>query len=289
MSLADDPDPVDHDQTLTYTSVVRNDGTSGTGPGAIVRVVLPVRRPGREHGRRGHQRFTCGANTTVDPTGTTFDCIGDFGGSGTPTDSTTITATMIVDSDAPPPATLSVTVTADPGPPVGGAIAESNETNNEKTEETSISGTVCGGQPCVDLFAQLIVDTPIVAPNGGLAFYSATVTNVGNDAVSDDPTTWSIRFSLIGNGAITQVVPAASGITCTAPGGLFVKCSSSAGTPDGMDLAPNAQVMFNVTVTNLNPPGGAALQLSVTADSDNDVLELNEDNNTALAVTASVP
>ncbi len=286
-SLTDSPDPVNHDQILTYTSVVRNDGTNGTGPGAIVRVVLPGSGvPVASMGVAATNGFTCGANTTVDPTGTTFDCIGDFGGSGTPTDSTTITATMTVASDAPPPATLSVTVTADPGPPAGGAIAESNETNNEKTEETSISGTVCGGQPCVDLFALWTLAPPSVAP-GGVAVYSATVQNVGTEAVPDDPTTWSTRFSLVGAGLITSVTPTADGITCTATPAQIVTCSSSPGSPDGMDLAPGALVMFNITVSNLSGPGGGVLTLTVTADSDGDVAELDEDNNSALAVTVA--
>ena len=42
VSLTGNPDPVNHDNTLTYSAVVTNDGTSDTGPNRIVRVTLPA-------------------------------------------------------------------------------------------------------------------------------------------------------------------------------------------------------------------------------------------------------
>ena len=184
VSLTDDNDPVNHGDTLVYTSVVTNTGTSGTGPGAIVRVVLPATGvPTASMSVAASNTFSCGKNLTVDPGGRTFDCIGNFGAAGTPTDSTTITATMTVDAGAPPPATISATVTADPGPPANGAIAESDETNNTKTESTAISGTVCGATPCVDLFT-LVTGPPFVGPPapGGVGIYTVNVQNVGTNA-----------------------------------------------------------------------------------------------------------
>src|SRR5262249_6217327 len=80
VSLTDNPDPVNHDQTLTYTAIVRNEGTSDSGPGAVVRVALPATGvPASSMAVTATNAFTCAANTTVDASGKTFDCIGDFG------------------------------------------------------------------------------------------------------------------------------------------------------------------------------------------------------------------
>ena len=110
-------------------------------------------------------------NMTVDASGKTFDCIGDFGAADRRPTRPTITATMTVDAGAPPPTQLSATVTADPG----NAIAESDETNNTKTETTTVSGTVCGGPPCVDLVRH-VVDRPAdpVTLAGGLGTWSTS-------------------------------------------------------------------------------------------------------------------
>jgi uncharacterized repeat protein (TIGR01451 family) len=281
VSLTDNPDPVNHDNTLTYTGLVRNDGTSDSGPGAVVRVVLPSTGVSNL-AVSASNTFSCGPNTTVDPSGKTFDCIGDFGASGTSTDSTTITATMVVDSGAPPPDQLSATVTADPD----NAIAESDETNNTKTETTAVSGTVCGGQPCVDLFATAF-GTPTV-PSGGSAVYTATVLNAGTDPVPDNPTTWTIDLQFIGVGTITTVIPSDPSVTCLPVTPLDTQCSSVPGATDPMDLAPGASLTFVVTVTGLLPPNGNGV-FQLTADLNNDVAELTKANNVALVPTAIGP
>ena len=271
------PDPVNHDNLLTYTGIVVNNGTSGTGPGAIIRVVLPA---SGVHGMSvaATNTFSCGVNLPVDGTGHTFDCIGDFGASGTPTGSTEVTATMTVDSGAPPPAQLSTTVTADPAL----AIVESDETNNEKTETTAVSGTVCGGSPCVDLFASA-TGTPVVGP-GGVAAYFTTVMNIGTNPVPD--VAWTVQLEFIGVGIVGPVA-APAGVTCT-PLGLIVQCTSDAGDPDAMDLAPGASVVFPVTVSGILPPSGSAL-FKATADSTDTIAELTNANNVALVPTVITP
>jgi uncharacterized repeat protein (TIGR01451 family) len=280
VSITDAPDPVNHDGTLTYTSIVQNNGTSGTGPGAVVRLALPTAGvPVGSMSVAATNGFSCGANTTVDPSGKTFDCIGDFGASGTLTGSTTITAQMTVDSSAPPPAQLSITVTADPDD----AITESDETNNTKTEITTVSGTVCGGQPCVDLLASA-AGTPVVSVSGGgLATYFATVTNVGNAIVPDSPA-WSIDFTLTGPG--TMLAPVApAGVTCL-PNGSGWRCTSNAGGADGMDLGPGASASFTVTVLYLAPGSGIFQML---ADPTLAVTELTTSNNIAIVPTVINP
>jgi uncharacterized repeat protein (TIGR01451 family) len=275
VSLTDDPDPVNHDNTLTYTAVVVNNGTTGTGPGAIVRVALPTAGvPVTSMNVTANNSFTCAA-TVSDPK--VFDCTGNFGASGSSTASTTITATMTVDSIAPPPTELSATVTADPD----GAITESDETNNTLTEKTTVSGTVCGGTPCVDLFA--IATGPPTVQTGGLAVYNATVQNVGTDPVPSS-TVWSIQFEYLG-GLVTSVAPTVPGVSCT--GFAIITCTSTAGS-DPMDLAPGASLAFIVTAQDLSP-SPAAVTLQVTADNTLAISELNEGNNVGIAVSATTP
>jgi uncharacterized repeat protein (TIGR01451 family) len=276
VSITDNPDPVNPGGTLTYTSIVTNNGTSGTGPGAIVRVALPAAGvPVASMAVAASNGFSCSANTTVDPSGKTFDCIGDFGASGSPTGSTTITSQMTVDTSSPP-AQLAVTVTADPD----GAITESDETNNTKTETTTVSTTVCSGAPCVDLLATA-TGMPVVS-SGGVAVYTAVVTNVGAAAVPDSPA-WSIDLEFIGAGVMLPV-SAPAGVTCV-PFGLGYRCTSTGGGADAMDLAPGASVSFTVSVNVVAPPGGNGI-FQVTADSTNVVPEVTDANNLAQFATA---
>ena len=181
-------------------------------------------------------------------------------------------------SSAPPPAQLSITVTADPDD----AIAESDETNNAKSETTTVSGTVCGGLPCVDLLATA-TGTPDSSAAGGVAVYVATVTNVGNATVPDSPA-WSIDFTFTGAAGLMQAPAAPAGVTCLPirPG---YRCTSTAGGADAMDLGPGASVSFVVTVIDLTPAGGVGL-FQVIADPTSVVTELTTGNNIAPVVTA---
>jgi len=194
--------------------------------------------------------------------------------------STTITATMKVDSGAPPPTSLTATVTADPD----GAVTESDETNNEQTTTVTVSGTVCGGSPCTDLFTTMSGMTVAGTPPFPVV-YTATITNTGTTAVPDSPV-WTVEFSFLsGLGLFTSVVPTGAGVTCT-PLGVIALCKGTTPGGDAMDLAPGATVSFLVTASDLNPSPGV-LQVQVEADSTHVVGELNEGNNTALVVTGT--
>jgi len=268
------PDPVNHGQKLTYQTVVVNNGTSDSGSGAVVRVAMPTSGSDvSSMAVAATNGFTCAANTTLDASGKTFDCTGDFPAGG----ATTITAQLTVDAGAPPPAQMSMTVTADPD----SAIAESNELNNKQTKTVSVSGTVCGGPPCVDLFTTAF-GTPALTPFGGPVIYTVTVTNVGTDPVPDNPTTWAMQFSVIGLGVITSVVPSDPGVAC----GL-VFCASNPGNPDPMDLAPGASLTFTVTVIDTQPTN-TFLQFQATADPFGAVPEVNEGNNSDIVLTGTL-
>jgi subtilase family serine protease len=189
---------------------------------------------------------------------------------------------MTVNAGAPPPAQLAVTVTADPG----GTIPESDESNNTKTETTTISGTVCTGTPCVDLFA-VAIGTPPISPPFGLVTYTATVAN-GGDATVLDSTPWSVDLTLLGPGLIVSVTPAGSGVTCLPSIPLGWRCTNaSGGSADAMDLGPGASITFTVLAT-AGPPS-SFMTFNVTADPTNQVPELPALNNTAVVVTGTTP
>jgi uncharacterized repeat protein (TIGR01451 family) len=276
VSLTGSPDPVNHDNLLTYTGIVTNAGTSDSGPNALVRVVLPAADVSNESVAASNG-FTCGPNTTLDPSGKTFDCLGDFAAGG----STTITATMKVVS-SPVGTSLTTKMTADPD----SAITESDETNNELTKTVSISGTVCGGSPCIDLLATM-TGTPIATPTPFPVSYTATITNVGTTPLGDSPV-WTADFSVIGlplTGFI--VAPNGPGVTCSpVVPGFEIACTGTSPGGDAMELAPGASVSFLISGLDITPSPGV-LQMVVKADSNNDVAELNESNNTAIVVTGT--
>jgi uncharacterized repeat protein (TIGR01451 family) len=279
VSLTGTPDPVNHDNVLTFTGIVTNDGTSDSGPGAIVRVVLPDTGVS-DRAVTASAGFTCGVDVS-DSSGKTFNCTGDFAPSGSSGSSTTITATMKVDHVAPPPATLTATMTADPG----NAIVESDELNNEQDATVSVSGTVCGGSPCVDLFASM-TGTVVVPTPGSPASYTAIVTNTGTTPVPDNPA-WTVRFMFLGIGSIVSVVPiGTTGVSCAPVGATVTDCKGTVNSGDSMDLAPGASVQFQVTVLDLQPAFTFAT-MQVFADSATQVAELNEGNNVAVVLTGT--
>jgi hypothetical protein len=274
VSLTDQTDPINRSQQETYTAVVTNNGTSPAN-NAVVRVKLP--NPGSSSPSvNGSNGFNCVANTTVDSSGNTFDCTGNFDASGGANASTTITASMTVDPGAPEQ--LEATVIADPD----NAITESDETNNTKSEQTTVTGSECTAISCVDLVSSVFGD-PVIFSNIGLINYSATVANIGTSAVSDSPA-WTINIQYTGIGLPTITPPA--GVTCT-PALLGFDCTSAGGSPDPMALAPGAGLTFLVQVVGANAPGAAIL--TVNADSTGAVSEFSESNNLSLWTTTILP
>lgn len=274
VSLTDNPDPVNRSDKETYTAVVTNNGTSPAN-NAVVRVTLP--NPGSANPSvNASNGFNCVANTTVDSSGNTFDCTGNFDASGGANSSTTITASITVDPGAPEQ--LEAAVIADPD----NAIAESDELNNTKTEQTTVTGSECTSS-CVDLVASVFGD-PMIFSNVGLINYSVTVANVGSLAVSDSPA-WTIGVTYIGPGAPLITPPA--GVSCTPTGFDTWDCTSLGGSPDPMALAPGAGLTFLVTVPGATVPGAGTLIFN--ADSTGVVTEFSESNNVGSWTTVILP
>src|SRR5262249_20165214 len=125
----DTPDPINVGQVLTYTSNVINTGTA-TASGVTIEQSVPAGFS--LVSQSATNGFTCSPSVThVDGTGN------PGAGADTP-----LTIKGIV--PAPPPATLTSTVTADPS----NTIAESNELNNQLTATTTVTGSTCSG--CFD-------------------------------------------------------------------------------------------------------------------------------------------
>jgi len=280
-SVTDNPDPVNRSHQLTYSSVVVNTGTSGANS-AVIRVELPD--SGVSNGNvAANNGFICAKNMTVDPSGNTWDCTGDFGASGGAGSTTTITSTMTVDPSAPDK--LTQVVTADQE----NAIAESDETNNTKSEPTTVSGNVCTSTPCVDLVAASIFDNPdpVKTADGTIA-YTGSLVNVGDSPV--DPTAiWTIDITYTGPGSPTLTTPDNS--QCAAvlfppppPTVHHVRCTSKASGTDWMDLAAGGGVTFTVNVTGASTAGTATLTLALDQTSPA-ITEFDEGNNVLTETT----
>ena len=167
-SITDVPDPVNRGHQLVYTVLATNNGTAAAN-GVDVKIDLPP--TGTTFvGAAGTNGVNCGT-----PSGSTLTCTGDFPGGG----SSVITVTLAVVLGAPDD--LALTATIDPS----GAFTESDETNNTKTETTTVSGNTCTSSPCIDLVAAQIASTPPGPVNSGDSVqYTFAVVNVGDTATA---------------------------------------------------------------------------------------------------------
>jgi hypothetical protein len=189
---------------------------------------------------------------------------------------------MVVGPSAPNALTL--TVTADPD----NAVGESDETNNSKSETTTVSGTVCTSTPCVDLVAASIFDNPdpVKASDGNIA-YTGSIVNVGDSPVN--PTAiWTIDITYTGPGSPTITTPdnaqCAPDLTSVPPV-HHVTCTSKASGTDWMDLAAGGGVTFTVNVTGAGTPGTATLDLALDQPSPGTITEFDESNNVLSELT----
>ena len=117
---------------------------------------------------------------------------------------------MIVDRGAPNDLVLSATV--DPE----NAFGESDETNNAKSETTTVSGDVCTSTPCVDLVVAQVLDNPDPVANGGTITYTASVVNVGDTAVNPSAI-WALDITYTGSGSPVLTFPPGIGLCAVVP------------------------------------------------------------------------
>jgi uncharacterized repeat protein (TIGR01451 family) len=263
-SITDNPDPVNRAHQVTYTIVGVNGGTAAAN-GVHVHVDIPpvgVTLVGAD----GSNGFNCGA-----PVGTTIDCTGDLPAG----ESTVITATFAVLLGAPDD--LNLTATIDPD----NAFPEIDETNNTKTEVTTVSGDTCTSTPCVDLVAAQLTATPDPVPNAGAVTFHFVVVNVGDSPAiltPPDPPDPLINpilwFDVLGNYTSITRTSSNPGITCstdpsTTPGAnLLSDCVGK--------LGPGEGVTITVTASGVS---GADITANGTVDPVGRIMEFLETNN----------
>jgi uncharacterized repeat protein (TIGR01451 family) len=272
--ISDSPDPANIGQNVTYTFAVSNAGTSPSGAFSFTAKMDSGALNGLKFiGAAASQGFICGdiATDTVTCTGSLL--------SG---QSTNVTLTFQILAGTPTSHTLEVKV--DPT----NAIVESSELNNDDTEVTTVTGSLCTN--CVDLVAGGILDTPDpVAPGGSLTLV-ATVSNAGDISTAvlgaDQAVVWVILDSRV----TFDSASATGGFDCTDFLFFGIQVVQCVG-----DLGPGQGVAVTVNVTADGASDGDTLSNSLLADpfdvfpegtgSDH---EFSNDNNIASTSTSVV-
>lgn len=244
--ISDSPDPANVGQNVTYTFAVSNAGTGPSGAFDITAKMDSGALNGLKFiGAAASQGFICGAIVTD-----TVTCTGSLL-SG---QSTNVSITFQVLAGTPTSHTLSVSV--DPT----NTIVESSEANNDDTELTTVTGSLCTS--CVDLVAGGILDTPDPVAPGGSITRIATMSNAGDTSTAvlgaDSAVIWVM---LDGAAETLGTYSATSGFSCTDSiifGLIVVECVG--------DLGPGQGVALTVNSTASGASDGATLFSYLFAD-----------------------
>lgn len=247
--ISDTPDPANIGQNVSYTFAVSNAGTSPSGSFSFTARMDTGALSGLKYvGGAASQGFICGAIATD-----TVTCTGSL----LPGQATNVSLVFQVLAGTPTSHTLSVKV--DPT----NAIVESSELNNDDTEITTVTGSLCNS--CVDLVAGGILDTPDpVAPGGSIARI-ATMSNAGDISTAVlGPASAQIWVVLDGTYETLGTYSATAGFTCT-DGTVFtlivVECVG--------DLGPGQGVAVTVNSTASGASDGDVLYSYLFADPSN--------------------
>jgi uncharacterized repeat protein (TIGR01451 family) len=193
--ITDSPDPAHVGQNVDYTFTVTNAGTNDSGAFEISADMDSV--TGLTFvGASASQGFIC-----ADLVGTTVTCSGTLPAS----QSTNVKITFQVTAGSP--STHTLTVKADSGD----AVTESSEANNQQTETTTITGSLCTS--CVDLVIGGILDTPDPVTDGQSLKFVVTASNAGDIATTGNGPV-ELLFNLpVGVDYVSAT--ATAGFTCT--------------------------------------------------------------------------
>jgi uncharacterized repeat protein (TIGR01451 family) len=228
--ITDTPDPANVGQNVDYTFTVTNAGTNDSG-GFDISADMDSVTGLTFVGASGSQGFICG-----DISGTTVTCSGTLPAS----QSTNIKITFQVTAGSP--SSHELTVKADSGD----AVAESSEANNQQTELTTITGSLCTS--CVDLVIGGILDTPDpITSDGQNVTFVVTASNAG-----DIPTTGNgpvvVRFYLP-YGVQYSSATATAGFLCL-PENFFFNVADSTYVDCFGDLLAGQGVVMTVTTVS---------------------------------------
>ncbi len=246
--LSDNPDAANVGQNITYTFAVANGGSSASGSFDIEAKMDTGALSGLKFiGASASQGFVCSDIVTD-----TVTCTGSLPAS----QSTNVTIVFEVLADSPSTHTLAVKV--DPS----NAIAESTDANNDDTEATSVTASLCTS--CVDLVAGGILVTPDPITAGGSITRIATISNAGDistAAAGADKAEITLIIDATMETLGTYSVPASSGFTCTDStffGITIVDCFG--------DLGPGQGIALTVNSTASGASDGDTLFSTVVAD-----------------------
>jgi len=244
--LSDNPDPANVGQNVTYSFAVSNGGSSPSGAFDITAKMDTGALSGIKFvGAAASQGFICGAIVTD-----TVTCTGSLLAG----QSTLVTITFQVLAGSPTSHTLEVKV--DPT----NAVAESSDANNNDSEVTTVTGSLCSS--CVDLVAGGILDTPDPVAPGGAITRIATVSNAGDISTAAlGPDSAVVWVFLDGTYETLDSYSATAGFTCTDSsffGVIIVECTG--------DLGPGQGVAVTVHSTASGAADGDVLFATVYAD-----------------------
>jgi uncharacterized repeat protein (TIGR01451 family) len=271
LSVQDQPDPVPHGDTVTFTTLVANAGSANL-TGVKIRHAFSSTTGLTLVSATASQGFACSGTATI-------DCNGDL----TAGASTTVTIVWLTSSSAPP--SLTTIVTVDPL----GTITESDETNNSDTEVTTISGAICSS--CIDLVTTNIIESADPVEVGDTLNYIVTVGNVGDQSTTTavgDLTIWfDLNPDLNGGDANFTFVSqsATNGFTCSPDlSGANYRLTTCSG-----DLGPGEGTIITITVTVTSTGANDRVRARVEADPLDSISEFVETNNISSQTTTVNP
>jgi uncharacterized repeat protein (TIGR01451 family) len=252
--ITDSPDPVTVGQPLRYTVTAANGGTQDA-PNVVIRVTMPPATDATFVSADGSNGFNCTALGVV--VANAIDCTGDLPAGGTTTIAVNLTPTV------QPPADLTLTAKIDPGDVL---TNETDEGNNEQSETTTVSGTVCVN--CVDLVASQLLATPDPANLGGAVVFKFVVVNVGDTPTTLDPNNpaqplASLDLAAAGLFSYTAFTSSDPTITCTPAPVLPAPLIQHQALTCYGNLGPGKGVILSVTASAL---AGSSITAVGTAD-----------------------
>jgi len=245
--LSDSPDPANVGQNIKYTFAVSNGGSSPSGSFDITAQMDSGALNGLDFvGAAGSQGFICGDISTD-----TVTCTGSLAAG----QSTNVTIEFQVLASTPTSHKLDVKVDE------ANTVAESNKANNNDSETTTVTGSLCTA--CIDLVAGGFLVTPDPAVAGQSLTRIATVSNAGDiSTASEGADAAKVWVFVDGSLETVDSFSATGGFTCTKDDTTFapfviVECVGDLGPGDGVAVTVNSTVTAS---------GGETLQATVVAD-----------------------
>jgi hypothetical protein len=134
-------------------------------------------------------------------------------------------------------------------------VTESTKANNNGTETTTVTASLCTASPCVDLVAGGILDTPDPVASGGSLTRIATVSNAGDTSTAVHGAGTAKVWVLIDSTNETLgSFSATAGFTCTSDAIslaplIIIECTGDLGAGQGVAVTVNSTVTASAGTT----------------------------------------